>query len=227
MSNEPEQPWPNRSDTPWGAWPVILLILVYGYSNYLVDATLWSWSKLGPGSYGEVYVTLDEIHPVAMQNGLMLVAWMLVTIGAWLLLRRHHKSFRDVGLGLKGQPFFAYYLALCLGVCVYVYSQSHYVYSALYLVVAAPFIEELLFRGMLLPVLVRRTNAWRGAIVSGVFFALAGPGHYMQGAYAVVWLALMGVFWAHVYLASRKLWLNIFMHAMLNARWLLVMYYLT
>jgi len=91
-------------------------------------------------------------------------------------------------------------------------------------VVFAPFLEEVVFRGMLLPALLRVTQRpWVAILISSVLFAAIHP----QGIAAWFALATVGAMCAMLTLQTRSLWPAILMHATHNfvllsiSRWML------
>jgi membrane protease YdiL (CAAX protease family) len=74
------------------------------------------------------------------------------------------------------------------------------------LVVIAPFVEELLFRGLLLPAWAARWGAGKAVVVSSLVFALLHPNEPL-GAFA--FSAVLGI----AFLVSGSLWLPFLAHA--------------
>lgn len=89
-------------------------------------------------------------------------------------------------------------------------------------VILAPIVEELLFRGLLLPALSRQLGSqWLGILVSGAAFGLIHWPLYQN----VASLMLFGVVLGYVYVRSGSLTLAILIHAVFNAKtiaWLLI-----
>lgn len=80
-------------------------------------------------------------------------------------------------------------------------------------VVFAPFLEEVVFRGMLLPALIHVTRRpWVAVVVSSLLFAAIHP----QGIAAWFALATVGAMCAMLTLQTRSLWPAIIMHAVHN-----------
>ncbi|HCH62171.1 MAG: hypothetical protein CL927_18730 [Deltaproteobacteria bacterium] len=78
--------------------------------------------------------------------------------------------------------------------------------------VGAPIVEELLFRGFLLPPLVRRTGELAAVSASGCLFGLA----HMSDPYAVVPLVVLGMGLGWLRLRTASLWPGILVHAANN-----------
>ena len=79
-------------------------------------------------------------------------------------------------------------------------------------VVAAPIVEESLFRGFLFNALLRYTPVWAAATVSGVLFGLS---HLSLSA--LVPLACSGIVLAYVYHSSGSLTASMITHGLFNA----------
>ena len=79
-------------------------------------------------------------------------------------------------------------------------------------VLAAPVVEELVFRGVLLSALQKGLNTWLAVLVSSGLFALA-HGNPIQMGYAFV----LGVILCVVRLRSRSLWSAVALHFAVNA----------
>ncbi len=87
--------------------------------------------------------------------------------------------------------------------------------------VAAPFFEELMFRGFLLPSLTRYLPVWGAIIVSGLIFAIA---HLSLSE--VLPLATLGVILGIVYTRSRNLLAPMLLHSLWNSGTLLSLFVL-
>lgn len=117
-------------------------------------------------------------------------------------------------LGVEGTPQPVLLLAAGEGVSIWV--QVWLVLAAL---VGAPLLEEIIFRGMLLPVVLRRMD-WRMAVVcSSALFALV-HGHVPS----MVPLFVVGVAFSLAYLYSGSLLVPMVMHAAFNGVNLLVFF---
>ncbi len=82
-------------------------------------------------------------------------------------------------------------------------------------VVLAPLIEELLFRGLLLPVIEQWVrSSWLAVVISGVLFGLIHQRLYAH----MPALAVFGVILGYVYVRTRSLTLVILIHMVFNAK---------
>lgn len=79
--------------------------------------------------------------------------------------------------------------------------------------VSAPWWEEVLYRGFLLPGLSLQMGFWRAVAVSGVVFSV----HHVSATGALP-LAILGWVWAVIYGKSGNLMVTILIHAMWNSR---------
>lgn len=93
---------------------------------------------------------------------------------------------------------------------------SGIVAAGLLIVVVAPIVEEVFFRGLLFGGLRRRLDFWPAAIVSGLIF---GSIHFTgPDTLAIIpQLAVFGIALNWVYERTRSLWFAIFLHAINNA----------
>jgi membrane protease YdiL (CAAX protease family) len=78
---------------------------------------------------------------------------------------------------------------------------------------SAPWWEEVLYRGFLLPALSLFMPVWASVFVSGVVFSA----HHLS-IVAGLPLAVLGWTWAALYMASDNLWSTIAVHALWNSR---------
>ena len=79
-------------------------------------------------------------------------------------------------------------------------------------IIAAPVFEEIIFRGVLFPWLVRRTGFWPGVLLISIFFA----GMHLHLP-SFLPLFLLSVMFCVAYTRTRSLWVPIGMHACFNA----------
>jgi membrane protease YdiL (CAAX protease family) len=87
---------------------------------------------------------------------------------------------------------------------------------ALIAVVAAPIVEESVFRGLVFNALLRYTPVWLAATISGILFGLT---HYSPNTSpsALITLACTGVVLAYVYYTSGSLTAAMVTHGLFNA----------
>jgi len=77
----------------------------------------------------------------------------------------------------------------------------------------APWWEEVLYRGFLLPSLAIHMPLWLAVPLSAVMFAA----HHMQSC-SMVPLTALGLVWAMLYIRSRNLFVTVLIHGMWNSR---------
>lgn len=87
---------------------------------------------------------------------------------------------------------------------------------ALTVVCVAPFIEELVFRGVLLSGLARRMPTWLAAVLSAMIFGCVHLPDFKFAWYPIPALALVGLALAWMRLKSGSLWPAITLHATNN-----------
>ncbi|NJQ98552.1 MAG: CPBP family intramembrane metalloprotease [Hydrococcus sp. CSU_1_8] len=87
--------------------------------------------------------------------------------------------------------------------------------------IAAPFFEEIIFRGFLLPSLTRYVPVWGAIVISGLIFALA---HLNLSE--VLPLATLGIILGVVYTRSRNLLSSMLLHCLWNSGTLLSLFVL-
>lgn len=79
------------------------------------------------------------------------------------------------------------------------------------LVIIAPVVEEVIFRGLLLPAYVKRWGIWAGTLVTSLLFGLV---HWQLNVGIITFI--MGLLLAWLYLKSRSLWPAIMFHSLKN-----------
>lgn len=86
------------------------------------------------------------------------------------------------------------------------------IWSFLAIAVVAPVTEELLFRRILLPGLIRNYGPWKGIVWSALFFAIFHLNPW-QGIGAFI----IGLLLGYIYYKTRDIWICMFLHAVNNA----------
>ena len=86
-----------------------------------------------------------------------------------------------------------------------------YAADLLQAVVTAPFLEELLFRGLLFTALVQRMPVWLAALVSACLFSA-----FHLDPYAFLFRVAVGVGLAYIYYNTRNLWVSVAAHSTIN-----------
>lgn len=223
---------------PWRVWEVLVLLALFFAAQLLFSgltvAVVRAWFPVGEGE-DELSVLVKYSLPAGLLASYALVAAAVY----WLLVKRHHVPLR-ASLGLGPHPPgrlvtpFAGGVALQFVTALIVASapppeDQQFIFDlflrsgawtlAFFFVVAvgmAPLLEEVLFRGMLLPALMPRIGFARAALlVTLLFAALHG---FQIGLY---WPALLGIFlcgWILAWLRQRTgvLWPSVAFHVGFN-----------
>jgi membrane protease YdiL (CAAX protease family) len=157
-----------------------------------------------------------------------------------LYCRLQKRSFVDLGFN-RGGTFVAWLLVAAGEACL-VYSNIHSgpirhvpgvlgPYALIAAAIAAPcaaFAEEIFFRGFLMEIMRRGGLGvvWQ-ILISGLLFGLAHVGYAGLDWTAMVYTAVLGMFWSLVYLlAKRSLWPTIIAHIINDAIVIPSVYYL-
>lgn len=131
------------------------------------------------------------------------VLWGVAAAWQWLL----HTVGHDVAL----QPSIQFFLD-ARGT----WERTAFILAA---VVVAPVVEEILFRGILLPLLIQRIGPLAGVALSALFFAALHGG---LGAFAA--LAVLSIALSLAYARTGSLWVPIGMHILFNTVNLLLLW---
>ena len=190
--------------------------------------------------YRDLYHALPE--PLAKLDQLLI--WTIVSLACVWLLRRATPCRAISDFGLTRPPLRPLVFAAVSAIPMFVASAATGAWrisapdedltsllGALWFgAIVAPFAEELFFRGFAFGELVRtaRWNFWPAAIITGLIF---GAVHFsgaigresLIGAIGVVAITAVGGAWyAWLYLRwGFNLWVPIFLHALMNAPWIL------
>ena len=98
-------------------------------------------------------------------------------------------------------------------------SPSWIIGMGLFAIVLAPIVEELVFRGLLLPVLVRRIGWVAAVILSSLLFA------FLHGHVQTVFpLTVVAIFFCVGYAFGESIWVPIIMHGCFNGMNLFTVY---
>jgi len=223
---------------PWRVWEALVLLALFFAAQLLFSglavALVRAWLPRGEGE--DELVTLVKY---SLPAGLV-ASYALVAVAVyWLLARRHRVPVRaslglaSFPLGRLGAPFAGgialQFLTALLVAAAPPPTDREFIFDlflksgtwtvAFFFVAAvclAPLLEEILFRGMLLPALVPRLGFLRAALlVTLLFAALHG---FQVGMY---WPALTGIFlcgWILAWLRQRSgvLWPSVAFHVGFN-----------
>lgn len=158
----------------------------------LVRSRGWSWSRaFGMEGNPLRHLKTGLVFYLALLPFLLFSALIYQGI---LSVNGYPPSLQDIALLLSGQ---------------------HPLWLRLYMVFlavfAAPFFEECLFRGVLLPLLVRRLGLGAGIFLSSLAFAAI---HFHLPSLIPLLIVACGFSCAYLY--SRSLWVSIIMHGVFN-----------
>jgi len=89
---------------------------------------------------------------------------------------------------------------------------------AFHAVILVPFVEESVFRGMLLPLLLKGNNAWFAIFVVAVFFA-----SIHMNVFSFAPLLVLAMMLGAVYIYAKSLWAPVFLHMLFNGYTVMIM----
>ncbi|HKJ00742.1 MAG TPA: CPBP family intramembrane glutamic endopeptidase [bacterium] len=235
----PPRPGAVRPYPPWRVWEALLVVALFAVSQPLVSLGASAlMSYVLPAS-----MSMDEAERQMFKVVLPLVIGVSHALGwlgvYWLLVRRHRMRFL-AGLRLQGLRRFRVVRVFVAGMSLQLVSvllamffpppeglsnpmlrfvaYGPWAVAALFLmaVIMAPFLEEALFRGVLLPALRRRMGFVPAALlVTALFTALHGvqTGGYLPAMAAI---AIVGYLLAWLREASGSLWPSVLFHMGFN-----------
>ncbi|TAM75855.1 CPBP family intramembrane metalloprotease [bacterium] len=185
-------------------------------------------------------VSGTRIHHVSPWQVNLVQLAFYVGIGAVLvpaLPRVAGRSLEDLGLraprgrqllwGLLGAPVMLIVTSIIGAVLTALYGQHEqaalrmlpsfntpglFITFAFVAAIAAPFFEELFFRGLIFNALAKRFAFWPAAALSGLAFALAHG-----DVWALMPLWGVGLCLAYIYSRSRSLWASMLTHSLFNS----------
>ncbi|HEX5354182.1 MAG TPA: CPBP family intramembrane glutamic endopeptidase [Rhodanobacteraceae bacterium] len=163
----------------------------------LIVYWIWpaQWARPDPPGFGFVRARKRSDYLIAVVSGVL-----LLFLGGFLtqVLAHGHPVHQDISvLFAKAAPGLQI-LLLLMAVC------------------AAPFVEELVFRGVLLSGLMRRMPAGWAILISALIFGCAHLPDFKFAWYAIPALVIMGLALAWMRLRSRSLWPAVTLHATNN-----------
>lgn len=190
------------------------------------------------GLYGETNALVKRLHPVAVLIVVLAAALCATALYAHF---RSHRSCASIyrplrmrslagsgGLILRALPWLVLSIGLFGMLCRSLTSHSaspspalvewingsgqDMIVPVVWIVVVAPIIEEILFRGILLSAFEEVLGLWPSVLISTVGFVVAhsDPAAYPQ-------LAFIGAVFAIVVVSANSLWAGVLLHAVNNA----------
>lgn len=186
--------------------------LLWGFVSYIVIETMG-------------VLVLQYIE--AFQEQTVIISMRLLELVAFIVFIRQFHVLSNLGLKMPEQHALYVFLKLAV-VCIagaallYVWQPVWFAYIALpawlhgmmglfLMVVLAPIVEELIFRGLLYRMLRERWGVWVSVAVSAAFFSLVHHGMLLSPQ------LIGGIIFALAYEWSRSLWVSIALHMGANA----------
>lgn len=169
----------------------------------------------------------------------------LIYLGLFLLgfkyLKRHlyHDNFSNISLHPQLKSSYWFYIILLnvlillgtffVGVHLARPTISHYLFTQNIIsgifndLLAAPLVEEITFRGVILGQVAKRYNMTTGILVSSILFGLLhllnGSLNFISSLQVLISGTLMGLFLSLVYAKEGTIWANYLVHATYNLIW--------
>ena len=213
-------------DVPWGVGDMVAVTLVAMVVNaLLVPVGVATFPGMGPSAIAAFFV--QAVISYALLVG---TVWL---VGVW----RHHASWEDLGFRPLDLASLARLLGLLAAIIliadlvvglfarlphpqdIFAFGRGprEVVVMGILVLGAAPFAEEVFFRGFLLQGLARRWRFWPAAVVSSALFAFAHIWWQFFLPVFVLGLAFSWLFWR-----TGSIWASIAAHATINATSFLV-----
>ncbi len=215
---------------PWGRLDMILVsVLAIVSQIVLAPMGLAAVANMGLGTSADA--SLDFFVQV-------IFLYSLLVSSIWLVgVRRHGASWESLGfrpvdlrslaglLGLLATVIIVAniavrsiaHLGLAQDPFIFGHQPRQALLMAVLILVAAPFAEEVFFRGFLLQGLARRMRFWPAAVITSGIFALAHVWPYLYVPIFILGLALAWLFWR-----TGSIWASVAAHATINATSLVV-----
>ena len=179
------------------------------------------------------YIVIETLGVLVLQymGGVQeqaVIIWMrLLELVAFIVFIHKFNALSNLGLNMPKQHALYVFLKIAV-VCLmgaallYALQPAWFIYITLpvwlhgtiglvLMVVLAPIVEELIFRGLLYRMLRERWGAWVSVVVSAAFFSLVHHGMLFSPQ------LIGGIIFALAYEWSRSLWVSIALHIGANA----------
>jgi len=220
---------------PWFIKDALWIVLILMFIQACAGLVHWGGVKLGWFGSDEKETVMALIQGMLFHGVALLIVWTFIRRrnGSWdgaFGMNRPGMS-RAAGQGLASyigiipivfvtsvfyQLFLyaaGYPVTLQDVVTIFLEPQSGWnlFFLLLLAMVVAPFVEEALFRGILLPVLMKKMGAGTAVVISSLFFAAIH-----QHLPSMVPLFVLAVVLAMLYIHSGSLWAPIVLHAAFN-----------
>ena len=234
----PAAPTPNNP--PWnsgeafGAWFVSVLLILFVPSIFLLPYLLLSGAPMADGTEMAKFATSDTAA-VLIQMLAILPAHLLTIAVAWLIITRRKFDFREmVGWETGGFRWWHHLIILGLFFAVAAVVGSFFpeqdnellrilrssraaVFAVAFVATfTAPFVEEVIYRGILYSAFQRTFGTAAGFILVTLLFALVHVPQYWPSYSTIFLLTLLSVILTSVRLFSKNLWPCIVLHTIFN-----------
>ena len=211
---------------PWGLGDMVVVTLVgMVVGSLLAPIGVAAIPGMGPSGIGEFFVQVVVSYALLVGT-----VWL---VGVW----RHHATWEALGFRPLDLRSLARLLALLAAIIlaadivvgfftrlprphdIFMFGRGprEVVVMGILVLVAAPFAEEVFFRGFLLQGLARRWRFWPAAVVTSALFAFAHIWWQFYLPVFVLGLAFSWLFWR-----TGSIWASIAAHATINATSFLV-----
>lgn len=210
---------------------------VFGFGVLLYAAFLGIISYF-PGFYH----WLDGFHPALGFSISYLIQILIMFLPLWIfVIRKYQANFSDFGLVklpfwkcvFTVIGTYIFYIVLSMGISTLLYTtetelpgyqaqESHIplfgvdalglTLAPFFIILLAPFLEEIFFRGFVYRILTKTWPIWFASIISALFFALF---HFEFQSF--IPLFILGILLNFTYQKTQSLWTAFAFHAMNNA----------
>jgi membrane protease YdiL (CAAX protease family) len=175
-----------------------------------------------------------DVYSAEVIFGAMLGQTAMLFASVWWRMRSRWATLEDWGFGAFSWSFAA--IGIGIGVVLSLVGdlfadttfdvdvRGNLQYAALlfiFAVIAAPIIEEIIFRRALFGWLRHRFGVGAAIVVSSLVFGIL---HFLDGWGSVAAAGIMGFAFASIVQVQRTLWIGVFAHATNNAIWVLALF---
>ena len=237
---EPVPAAPTPNNPPWssgeafGAWFVSVLCILFIPSIFLLPYLLMQDFSISDSNELAKFATNDMVA-IIIQLLAILPAHLLTIVVAWFIVTRRKFDFREM-LGWQSGGFRWWHYLIILGLffvtaavvgsffpekeneLIRILRSSRAAVFAVAFVatVTAPFVEEVIYRGVLYSAFQRTFGTAAGFILVTLLFALVHVPQYWPSFSTIFLLTLLSVILTSVRLYSNNLWPCIVLHTIFN-----------
>lgn len=184
---------------------------------------------------------LDELHPAIAFSISYLIQIFIMFFPLWLIVKKYQPNFADFGFAKVGFwkwlftiiGTYVFYLVISVGISTLLYTneielpgyqaqESHVplfgidtlglTLAPLFIILIAPFLEEIFFRGFVYRIFTKTWPIWLASIISALFFALF---HFEFQSF--IPLFILGILLNFTYQKTQSLWTSFAFHALNNS----------